>query len=110
MIIAVDFDGTLCRADWPRIGRPGLVHRLLLAWLKRRQARGDTVILNTCRTGDRLDEAIGWLYRHGLRPDLFNENDPALIDQYGDCRKIAADRYIDDRNVGAIGWLLRRGI
>jgi hypothetical protein len=34
-------------------------------------------------------------------------NIPEDTMKYGYARKINADRYIDDRNIGLIGWLLR---
>ena len=54
-IIAVDFDGTLCRDCYPRIGEAneGLIRRL-----KERRAQGDRLILWTCRSGKTLEEAL----------------------------------------------------
>jgi hypothetical protein len=31
--------------------------------------------------------------------DYYNENPKDKIDMYGDCRKIGADFYIDDKNI-----------
>jgi len=110
MRIAVDFDGTLCEPQWPYIGEQRSIHKLIMWWVKHRQKKGDIVILNTCRIVENgtLPRALKWLKNHGLAPDFVNENDPKLIATFGDCRKISADRYIDDLNVGLLGWLLRR--
>ena len=44
-----------------------------------------------------------FLKENDLAPDLVNENDPALIEFFGnDCRKIYADVFIDDRNAGGL--------
>ena len=96
-IVAVDFDGTLCEDKWPEIGDA----RESLIWhLRCRQARGDKIILWTCRTGDKLREAVEWCSLYGLIFDAINENLPEVIEFCGgDSRKIYADEYIDDKMV-----------
>ena len=54
MIIAVDFDGCLCENAWPGIGA---AHGEVILYLRSRKARGDRIILWTCRTGKRLADA-----------------------------------------------------
>jgi hypothetical protein len=40
----------------------------------------------------------------GLVFDAYNENLPELIERYGgDCRKISADFYADDKNIFIVG-------
>ena len=96
-VIAVDFDGTLCENKWPEIGRANLS---AINYLLRRQAKGDKLILWTCRTGELLDAAVMWSLQHGLRCDAVNANLPERIAEYGnDCRKIFADEYWDDKSV-----------
>lgn len=64
------------------------------------QARGDPVILNTCRTGKRLQEAVSFCARHGLHFQAVNENLPQVVRMLGhNPRKIYADVYIDDKAV-----------
>ena len=46
MIIAVDFDGTLCEECWPEIGKPNLK---LIGELIYRRSLGDRLILWTCQ-------------------------------------------------------------
>ncbi len=101
-MIAVDFDGTLCRDCYPQIGEANsrLIHRL-----KELQRNGDRIILWTCRQGRLLEEALYFCRVHGLIFDAVNENLPENIQKYGsDSRKIYADIYIDDRSVSPWEW------
>jgi hypothetical protein len=97
MIIAVDFDGTLCCNAWPAIGAPrnGVIDYVL--W---RQKGGAKLILWTNRTGQRLEEAVAWCRERGIIFDAVNENLPEMIERFGgDCRKVFADEYLDDKGV-----------
>lgn len=97
MIIAVDFDGTLCESAWPKIGEPNTE---IIEELKWRKARGDKVILWTCRVGSMLEDAVAWCREMGIEFDAVNENLPEMIAQYGNnCRKVYADEYWDDKSV-----------
>ena len=99
-IIAVDFDGTLCKEHWPEIGAPNL---RLIGWLKERRKAGDKLILWTCRCGEMLEKAVAWCSVWGLTFDAVNANLPENVAQYGnDCRKVYADIYLDDK-AGYIG-------
>ena len=96
-IYAVDFDGTLCENAWPDIGKP---NHSLIGTLKKAREKGDKVILWTCRTADRLDDAITWCKEQGLEFDAVNENLPEIIGQFGtESRKVFADIYIDDKAI-----------
>ncbi len=95
MIIAVDFDGTLCEDKWPDIGKP---NEDLLNNLVTLRREGHKVILWTCRVGERLEEAIRWCKNHALEFDAVNENLPEVLEwMKTDSRKIYADLYIDDK-------------
>lgn len=84
-VIAVDFDGTLCKQAWPEIGEE---NEILIEHLKEQQAAGARLILWTNREGDLLEEAVEWCKAHGLTFDTVNANLPELIDLYkNDCRK-----------------------
>ena len=95
-IIAVDFDGTLCRDMWPDIGE---ANRDIIRTLKKRRDNGDKIILWTCRSGRMLDAAVLWCWKRGLEFDAVNANLPEMIRRYGnDCRKVYADEYWDDKS------------
>lgn len=95
-IIAVDFDGTLCKDQYPEIGE---ANRYLIQLLKELQANGSRLILWTCRTNEILDQAIAWSREQGLIFDEVNRNLPEVVAKYGgDSRKIFADVYIDDKS------------
>ena len=99
-IFAVDFDGTLIKGNtWPDVD--GTVNTDLIVYLIREQDKGHKIILNTCRTGQHLQDAVDLAKTYGLVFDAVNENLPEIIDQFGcDSRKIFANVYIDDRAVG----------
>lgn len=108
-IIAVDFDGTLCINEYPRIGEP---METMIDFLKLAHSRHDPnsckIILWTCRTGDLLSEAVEWCKTMGLKFDAVNENLPEIVEEFGgDSRKIYADIYIDDRNCNDLHALYR---
>lgn len=98
-IFAVDFDGTLIKGNtWPDVD--GTVNIDLIIYLIREQDKGHKIILNTCRTGQHLQDAVDVAKAYGLVFDAVNENLPEMIEAYqGDCRKISADFYIDDKAV-----------
>lgn len=97
-VIAVDFDGTICRSKWPDIGE---ANNGLIEWLKACRENGDKLILYTCREGDMLRAALMWCIARGLEFDAVNDNLPERIQQYGgNSRKISADIYLDDRAIG----------
>ena len=98
-IFAVDFDGTLMKGNtWPDVD--GIVDIDLIVYLIKEQDKGHKIILNTCRTGRHLQDAVDVAKAYGLVFDAVNENLPEMIEAYqGDCRKISADFYIDDKAV-----------
>lgn len=95
-VIAVDFDGTLCISNWPKIGTPNTE---LIEQLKEERKNGAAVILFTCREGRLLKDAVKWCGDQGLAFDAVNRNLKERIRAYKmDPRKISADVYIDDRS------------
>lgn len=95
-IIAVDFDGTLCENKWPEIGMP---NEELIEYLKRRQTNGEKLILWTSRNEEQTKDAVEWCKKYGLIFDAVNDNLPEIVEAFGgNCRKIFANEYIDDRN------------
>lgn len=92
MIIAVDFDETLYISGKPNTP----LFRLLIA----KQKQGDIIILNSCRQGQRLKEAIMICLQNGIRFNAVNDNIPLTIQRFGyNPRKIYADIYIDDKAI-----------
>ena len=100
MIIAVDFDGTLCMGTYPEIGSPKPYAVEVMNKLK---ADGHYLILWTCRRGERLEEAINCMLEQGIPFDRINAHDPVNLALYGDdARKVYAHCYIDDKQVGGL--------
>lgn len=94
-IYAFDFDGTLCREAFPAIGKP---NKGMIRYAKRMKKHGHRLILWTCRSGERLREAVEWCASQGIEFDAVNQNLPEILEKFGsDSRKITADYYIDDK-------------
>ena len=97
LIIAVDFDGTLCKERWPNIGPP---NQPLIDWLIFEKQKGVKLILWTMRDGESLDAAIAWCAERGLVFDAVNDNLQIMKDRFNNNpRKVFADVYIDNRNM-----------
>ena len=100
MIIAVDFDGTLCEERYPEIGKP---NKVLIETLIDRKKRGDKLILWTCREEELLADAVVWCKTQGLFFDAVNDNLEEVKQKYQhNSRKITADVYVDDKAVGML--------
>lgn len=101
-VYAIDFDGTLCEKAYPGIGEP---KQIVIDRVKKLKDIGYLLILWTCRSGERLKEAIVWCELQGLVFDAVNENLQSEIEAWGtDPRKVAADYYVDDRAI-PIEWI-----
>lgn len=95
-VYAIDFDGYLCKDEWPDIGEPNMN---VIAHFKHLRSIGNKLILWTCREGKTLKAAVEWCKGYGLEFDAVNANLPERIALYGtDPRKVGADYYCDDRN------------
>jgi hypothetical protein len=102
MIIAVDFDGTIVEHAYPSIGKEKL---FAFQTLKEFQKRGIQLILWTYRSGKELDEAVDFCRKNGIEFYAVNKSYPEEIMDENTSRKIIADLYIDDRNLGGFpGW------
>lgn len=105
MIIAVDFDGTLCEDKFPEIGKPNYE---LISLVRQAMDIGHEVILWTTRNGDELEQAVAWCEDRGLHFCAVNAPAPSNEEEYKDkypvqSRKIYADIYIDDHNLEFVG-------
>lgn len=103
MIIAVDFDGTIVEHRYPEIGKE---RSFAISTLKKLQEDGHELILWTVREGKLLDDAVEWCRSKGLEFVSVNTN---FIEETADTkafsRKLKADLFIDDRNLGGFpGW------
>jgi len=98
MVIGVDFDGTIVEHEYPRIGAriPFAIETLL-----KLQREGHVLILWTVRDGDLLQEAVDYCASKGLFFYAANKNYPEE-DPTRASRKLTADLFIDDRNVGGL--------
>ena len=105
MRIAVDFDGTIVENQYPAIG---VEKPFAVKTLKQLAAEGDDIILWTARSGPLLQDAVNWCERQGLKFFAINSNYHMCVDHqngFKGSRKIHADIFIDDRNVGGLpGW------
>ncbi|MGB2684210.1 hydrolase [Olleya sp. UBA1516] len=102
LIIAVDFDGTIVEDAYPGIGQERL---FAFETLKRLQADGHRLILWTYRHGKKLDEAVAYCEENEITFYAVNQSFPEETFNNEVSRKIHADLFIDDRNIGGIlGW------
>ncbi len=102
LVIAVDFDGTIVEHEYPHIGK-----EIPFAFytLKKLQNEGHLLILWTSRKGKELEEAVEFCKKNGVEFYAINKNYPEEIWNEDTARKIVADIYIDDRNLGGFpGW------
>ena len=101
-IIAIDFDGTIVEDRYPSIGKP-----MIFAFdtMKKMQEDGHRLILWTYRQGEKLEEAVEFCSKNGIEFYAVNNNYPEEVYSGDIPRKIKADIFIDDRNIGGFpGW------
>lgn len=102
MRIAVDFDGTIVEHAYPEIGKTKI---FAFETLKALQKRGFRLILWTYRSGKELEEAVEFCKKNGIEFYAVNKNYPEEEFDETISRKINADIYIDDKNIGGFaGW------
>lgn len=103
MVFCIDFDNTCCFDEFPNIGQsvPGAINVLKLL-----VAVGHKIILWTARLGEPLDLAIQWFNDNNIKlsgvndaSNLWSDAQKEWVNEYGDCRKVVPDYYIDDRNL-----------
>ena len=102
MRIAIDFDGTIVEHRYPRIGKE---IPFAIATLKQLQTERHLLVLWTVREGKLLDEAVDFCRKRGVEFYAVNANHPeeeVRNDMTSPCRKVVADLYIDDLNVGKL--------
>lgn len=102
MKIAIDFDGTIVEHKYPAIGE-----EMLFAFdtIKQLHKQGHTLILWTYRAGKELEEAVEYCRQNGVEFYAVNKSYPEEVFDDTISRKLDADMFIDDRNVGGfLGW------
>ncbi|MFD2917357.1 BT0820 family HAD-type phosphatase [Psychroserpens luteus] len=102
LVIAIDFDGTIVEDAYPKVGKPRI---FAFETMKRLQQDGHRIILWTYRCGSKLDEAVAFCKENDITFYAVNQSFPEEKYDNSVSRKIYADIYIDDRNIGGIlGW------
>ncbi|PQA92931.1 hypothetical protein B0A69_12220 [Chryseobacterium shigense] len=101
--IAVDFDGTIVDDAYPAIGKAKI---FAFETLRRLQSEGYRLILWTYRHGKTLDEAVEFCKNNGIEFYAINSSfEGEVFDSENQSRKLDADWFIDDRNLGGFpGW------
>lgn len=101
MTIAVDFDGTIVEHRYPEIGReiPFATDTLRMLIQEHHQ-----LILWSVREGQLLDDAVEWCRQRGVVFYAVNKDYPEERAEANNhfSRKIKADLFIDDRNLGGL--------
>ena len=100
MTIAVDFDGTIVEHRYPKIGEeiPFATETLKILAQERHK-----LILWTVREGELFEEAIEWCRQRGVFFYSVNKDYPEEEKSHnGFSRKLKADLFIDDRNLGGL--------
>jgi len=100
LVIAVDFDGTIVTHEYPRIGKdiPFAIETL-------KKLQDDfhlRLIMWTVREGKELAEAVEYCRKRGLEFYAVNSNYPEENQDSREPRKLKADLFIDDRNLGGL--------
>ncbi len=100
--IAVDFDGTIVEHAYPEIGKEKL---FAFQTLRELEKMGANLILWTFRSGKELNDAVEFCRKNGIEFYAVNRNYPEEVYDETVSRKIDADIYIDDKNIGGFpGW------
>jgi hypothetical protein len=99
--VAIDFDGCLARKAWPAVGEEMPGSMAFLKWIGEQEW---WIVLWTCRSAKKLDDALDWLAERGFGSawwTAINATPQPITAQYGhDSRKIGAHIFLDDLAVG----------
>ena len=99
--IAIDFDGTIVTHEYPKIGTEIPFAIETLKMLIRDHHR---LILWSVREGQLLQEAVDWCKERGVEFWAVNKDYPEERFENNNhfSRKLKADYFIDDRNIGGL--------
>lgn len=101
MVIAVDFDGTIVEHRYPEIG-PEIP--FAIETLKMLINDHHRLILWSVREGKLLEDAVNWCHERGVDFYAINRDYPEEKEENNQhfSRKLKADVWIDDRNLGGL--------
>ena len=94
MYIAVDFDGTIVKHEYPKIGEDVGA----FPWLKLWQEKGAKLLLWTIRDRGEFTKAVAHTISNGVKFYGYNDN-PDQKD-WSNSRKMYANIYVDDAAYG----------
>lgn len=94
MIIAIDFDGTCVKHEYPRVGEDIGAQPVLNGLIQ----AGHSLILYTMRSGKELDDAVAWFKKNGIK--LYAVQEDPLQKRWTSSPKCHANLYIDDAALG----------
>lgn len=93
--IAIDFDGTIVKHEFPEVGGP---IPEAVDWIKKFKKAGVKIILFTMRSGYHLGEAVKYMEDNKIEPDGVNVN--PTQGEWTSSPKAYAQLYIDDLSFG----------
>jgi len=94
--IAIDFDGTIVKHEFPKVGEP---IPECIDYLKQLNKLGARLILNTMRSGKGLEEAVNYLKENDV--ELFGINVNPDQTAWTCSPKVYGHIYVDDAALGA---------
>ncbi len=98
-VVAIDFDGTIYDKEKKKEIN-GAVETI-----RELKDKGYALVLWTCRSGNRLQNAKNILKKLGIYDCFCSFNQTPDFVKYKTSQKVCASVYIDDRNIGGfIGW------
>ena len=97
--LAIDFDGTIVDDGYPGIGK---TKTFAFETLRKLQSEGYRLILWTYRHGKTLDEAVEFCKKNGVEFYAVNRSFPEEEFDGSASRKLNADYFVDDRNIGGL--------
>jgi len=104
MIIAVDFDGTIVKHAYPKVGEEC---EGAFLWMKKWQQAGARLILYTMRSNQELKDAYAFCRERGL--DFWGLNENPTQDSWTNSPKVFADIYVDDAAFGCPKVIDKKG-
>lgn len=106
LIIAIDFDGVIaevnpCWTTGPNV--PGKLVEGADVYIRKLYEEGHQIIIWTCRGGYNLHLAEQFLQDHNIPFHRINDNAEGHYERFKhNTRKVHADVYIDDKQIGGI--------